>query len=98
MAFKLVADARRRNRVGKENDLCADKELVLGAVSVNGLALERASEGLKADRDVVLAAVRQNGHALQFASEDLQRDRDIMIAAVRFLCNLSAFLYFPFYI
>jgi hypothetical protein len=43
------------------DDLKADKEVVLAAVTQNGNALQYASEDLKADKEVVLAAVTQNG-------------------------------------
>lgn len=65
------------------NRLSMDKEFVIEAVNIDGLALEFTSEDLKNDLDVVMAAVANTGSALQFASEDLQDDRDVVLAAVR---------------
>lgn len=42
-----------------------DKEIVMAAVSVDGLALPFAGEELRKSKDVNLAAVKQNGMALQ---------------------------------
>ena len=42
-------------------ELKNDCEIVLAAVTQNGIALLHASEELKNDREVVLAAVTQNG-------------------------------------
>eukprot|EP00413_Alexandrium_margalefii_P049239 CAMPEP_0204609338 /NCGR_PEP_ID=MMETSP0661-20131031/60854_1 /ASSEMBLY_ACC=CAM_ASM_000606 /TAXON_ID=109239 /ORGANISM="Alexandrium margalefi, Strain AMGDE01CS-322" /LENGTH=281 /DNA_ID=CAMNT_0051620991 /DNA_START=85 /DNA_END=930 /DNA_ORIENTATION=+ len=64
------------------DDLLADRDVVLAAVSQCGYALEYASDDLRADRDVVLAAVTQNGLALEHASDDLRADRDVVLAAV----------------
>lgn len=44
------------------------KDDVLRAVSLDGHALENASEALRGDKDVVLAAVKQKGWALEYAS------------------------------
>eukprot|EP00931_Biecheleriopsis_adriatica_P110876 TRINITY_DN8519_c0_g1_i1.p1 TRINITY_DN8519_c0_g1~~TRINITY_DN8519_c0_g1_i1.p1 ORF type:complete len:429 (+),score=53.42 TRINITY_DN8519_c0_g1_i1:98-1384(+) len=48
--------------------LQADYDVVLAAVTVNGLQLEHAFPSLQSNRDIVLAAVRQNPHALSFAA------------------------------
>ena len=65
------------------NRLRMDKEFVIEAVNIDGLALEFTSEELKDDLDVVMAAVANTGAALQFASEDLHDDRNVVLAAVR---------------
>lgn len=48
-----------------------DREIVLKAVSNNGLALVHASPELQRDEEIVIAAVTQNYHALQMAPLDL---------------------------
>ena len=66
--------------------LQADKEVVLAAVSQNGLELEFASKELQNDREVVLAAVKNFsvfGNALEFASEELRSDREVVLEAVK---------------
>ena len=60
-----------------------NKDLVLHAVTQDGMNLLFSSDKLKDDQDVVLAAVRQNGWALQFASSRLKNDRDVVLAAVQ---------------
>ena len=52
------------------------------AVSLNGKALQFATEELKGDRKIVMAAVSNNGFALLFATEELRGDRKIVMAAV----------------
>ena len=52
--------------------MTGDREIVVKAVSSNGLALEHASEELRGDYEIVMEAVSQNGHALQYASEGLR--------------------------
>ena len=63
-------------------ELRADKEVVLAAVTQDGHALGCASQELRADRDVVLTAVARNGHAFMYASPELRADRDVVLAAV----------------
>ena len=59
-----------------------DREVVLVAVTNNGMELMFASNALRADRDVVLAAVQNNGSALMFASEKFKNDPNVVLAAV----------------
>lgn len=61
--------------------LRADKEIVMKAVTKDGLALQFAGEDLQLDREVVTAAVQSNKLALQYAHEELRRDADIRLAA-----------------
>ncbi len=63
--------------------LLADRDFVLEAVTINGLALEYADDSLKADRDFVLAAAKRSGFALKHADETLQADREVVLAAVK---------------
>ena len=64
--FAMALQSLRQNGLALRRypRLKADKDVVLTAVSQNGMALEYASEELKADKDVVLAAVRLNGWQL----------------------------------
>lgn len=61
-----------------------DKEVVLVAVKVNGLALEHASKELQQDEDVVLAAVSDEPNALKLLDRKnpLRNDVEIVLAAV----------------
>lgn len=59
------------------------KDDVLRAVSLDGHALENASEALRGDKDVVLAAVKQKGWALEYASPALRNDPEVVLAAFR---------------
>ena len=63
-------------------ELRADKEVVLAAVTQNGDALGYASDEPRADKEVVLAAVARNAGALKFASPELHADRDVVLTAV----------------
>ena len=54
-----------------------DPEVVLAAVSQNGLALAYASDSLRDDKQTVLAAVEENRNAVQYASETMQNDIDV---------------------
>ena len=47
------------------DELKADKEVVIAAVTRWGSSLEYASEDLRADKEVVMAAVAQDGRALE---------------------------------
>merc|ERR1711862_644465 len=60
-------------------ELKADKELVLCAVQLNGLALQYASRQLQADQDIVIAAVAENSLAFQFAAVRLKSNRDFVL-------------------
>ena len=64
-------------------DFEGDAEIVLAAVSQNGLALDYASDLLKNDRTIVLAAVQSDGMALLYASDFLRNDTSIFLAAVQ---------------
>jgi len=58
-------------------------DVVLAAVSHNGLTLQYAPKAYRNDRATVLAAVQENGEALEWASAVLKNDKDVVIAAVR---------------
>lgn len=53
-------------------ELRANKEVVLAAVSQDGHALQYASEELRDDQDIVFRAVTQNASSLKWASSKLQ--------------------------
>lgn len=59
--------------------LQADKEVVLAAVTQNGLELEFASKELQNDREVVLAAINNDKLAIEFASENFRNDKDFLM-------------------
>lgn len=59
-----------------------DKEIVLKAVSDNGLDLRFASPTLRDDKEVVTFAVEQNGWALEYASPRLKNDKEIVMKAI----------------
>lgn len=65
-----------------DRNLKDDREIVLAAVSSDGMALELASAQLQDDLEVALAAVRQAGRALQHVSESLRGERTVVLAAV----------------
>ena len=60
--------------------LRSDKEFMLEAVNLYGVALQFASWALQEDKDVVLAAVSSWGGALRYASEALQKDPEVLAA------------------
>ena len=64
-ALKYVQDAW----VSAESKLQDDKDVVLAAVRLNGLALGFASRRLRSDREVVCTAVMQDQRALKFCHE-----------------------------
>lgn len=55
----------------------------IGAMKVDGWALEWATLEMRADKAVVLASVRSDGRALRYASEALRADREVVLAAVQ---------------
>lgn len=60
--------------------LRTNKNVVLNAVTQNGLALEYANPILQRDRDIVLAAARENIESLKFISSNaITRDRDFIL-------------------
>merc|ERR1719276_182481 len=61
-----------------DDDLKADKQFVLAAVSSNGDALQHVSDSLKEDREVVKAAVGNKGSALKFAKGGLNQDAEML--------------------
>jgi hypothetical protein len=61
---------------------CADKELVLAAVSSCGAAFQFAAPALRGDRDVVLRAVQTDPFALAFTGA-LRADAGIVLAALQ---------------
>eukprot|EP00971_Amphidinium_carterae_P292118 5799047-Amphidinium_carterae.1 len=70
-----------RSRYASDS-LRGDREFVLKAVALDGLALKYTTVELQADYEVVLTAVMQNGYALQYAIADYRRERAIVLAAV----------------
>lgn len=65
-----------------DDDVKADRDIVLVAVTSNGGALGHADPDLQDDKEVVITAVRNYGHALYHASPDLRADREVVVAAV----------------
>ena len=55
-------------------EIVGDWEIMMAAVSNDGMSLHWAAEALKCDRDIVMMAVSQNGAALQCASAALRGD------------------------
>ena len=75
------------------DELQSDREVVLAAVSNNGLALSFADKPfaqvkLKADREIALAAVQNNGLALKYVNDARRQERYICMAAVK---NVSTY-------
>lgn len=63
--------------------LRGDKQVVLEAVSRNGLSLRHATPAIRFDRGVVLAAIRECPMALEHAHDSLRHEHDIILTAVR---------------
>lgn len=59
-----------------------DFDIVLVAVSKNGISLEFSSENLKNNYEIVLAAITQNGTSLQYASNELKNNKKIVVFAM----------------
>jgi hypothetical protein len=77
----------RESKASIDQVLRADKQVVLAAVTQNGLALQYAAPkyaamALRADKQAVLAAVTQDGRALYYAAEALRADKEVVLAAV----------------
>ena len=60
-----------------------DKEVVMVAVTQNGMALAHASVRLRHTREVVKVAVQQNGLALETASYELRADKEVCLIAAK---------------
>ena len=60
----------------------SDKDVVLAAVSQNGLALKFAASELRGDPEIVMAAVRQDAHALEYAAGKFIYDNRVVLAAI----------------
>ena len=73
--MQLLADA--------PEELKADRDFMMEAVSKNGFALEFASEELRSDCDLVMTAMGWSDYSLKYASEELRADGEFMMRAVR---------------
>ena len=62
----------------KPNHPTGDREVMMRAVSVNGLGLRWASEELQRDREVALKAVTTTAEAVLFISQELVEDAEIL--------------------
>jgi len=58
----------------------ADRDVVLAAVTQNGMEIIDADEKFKADKEIVLASVTSDPFAYWSACEDLQKDPDVLEA------------------
>ena len=65
---------------GKE--LRGDREIVMRAVSSDGLALQHATMDLRGDREVVMKALSSDGFALQYVAKELRDDSQLMDLAM----------------
>ena len=68
-----------KRQIGGEDD---EKDKLIEAVKLDGLALKSAPDNFKDDKEVVLEAVNQNGKALEFASDNLKDDKEVVMAAI----------------
>jgi len=69
----------------------SDRDVVLAAVTQDGMALNWADGSFKSDRDVVLAAVTQNGRVLNYVNSlVLRQDPHILAAASNQNLKLAA--------
>jgi hypothetical protein len=60
-----------------------DRDVVMAAVSSDGLALKYASRRLRDDQAIVLAAIAQTEDAIEYASPRLvDKDKDVVLAAI----------------
>lgn len=64
------------------NNIRADKDIVLTVVKQRGLELEFASYNLKKDKEVVTAAVNEDPRALEFVGKDCDDYKKIALNAV----------------
>ena len=64
-------------------DLRADRDVVLAAVSRNGFELQYAADALQSDKTIALVSVRENGLALRYVGPELRADREVVLAAVQ---------------
>ena len=72
-------------------ELCADREIVLTAVTQNPNALCYASESLRENRSLILAAVKKEGLALRYAPHRFREDSGILLGAARQDCQALEF-------
>ena len=63
--------------------VCTLKEVVMAAVSQNGLSLKYAHPSLKTDKEVVMAAVSQEGRSLSYAHPSLKADKEVIVVPMR---------------
>ena len=63
-------------------ELKADKEIVLKAVSNNGIALEYASYWLRGDKEIALKAVKNNIYAVKYVLEELRGDKEVILEVI----------------
>lgn len=60
-----------------------DREIVLTAITENGMALQYVSSRLQHDVEVVTTAVKQDGLSLRYASDELKANYVIVLLAVQ---------------
>jgi len=67
------------------NALGGDRNFIMSAVQIDGLALCMASRSLKKDREVVLKALENDsdGTSSHFADDCLREDREVILASVQ---------------
>ena len=59
-------------------ELKSNRDFVLEAVNIKGIALKYVSTELKSDKEIVISAIKNNSSAFQFASPQLQGDKEII--------------------
>jgi WD40 repeat protein len=64
-------------------DFQGDKEVVMAAVTQDGVALEYASEKLQDDEAIVMAAMASNPCALEHANSRFRVDRDLVLRYIQ---------------
>jgi len=60
-----------------------DRDLVLAAIKIDGMALRYADANLKKDKELVLAAVKQEAEAFQYADKHLLEDKSVVLEAIK---------------
>ncbi len=79
----LLESANIEQFLEESKSVSSDRDFMLRAIKLNGLALEAASEDLKNDKDLVLQAIEHSnyGYALEYASPSLRANKQVVETA-----------------
>lgn len=80
----VLASVKKCNSLQYASDeLKQNENIVVAAISRDGLAFKHVDKSLRANKAYVLMAINNNGKALKYAAESFRNDKEVVLTAIK---------------